>query len=296
MYDTLQYIAGSSSRQQIRAGVILISGSQDNQLSYDGAVNGQFTGTLLQVWSNGSFQGSYRQFHQEILNRMPPDQSPNFFTTGAVSAAFEQQRPFTIAPPAGIGTSSGGLGTSTPASGTTRPTLGLGDQGPDVRYLQERLVAQGHPVGVDGFFGRQTEAAVRAFQRGRGLTADGIVGPRTWQALEGSGSTAAPTPYPSPTSPSTPSTPPSTRPTLRRGDRNEHVAYLQKLLIQQGYALTADGIFGSGTESAVRSFQRSNGLTADGVVGPATWQALESYRDVPMQEDPRAGCETRAYA
>ena len=65
-----------------------------------------------------------------------------------------------------------------------------------------------------------------------------------------------------------------TRPTLRRGSTGEHVKYLQQRLSDHGYWLTADGQFGPGTESQVRSFQRSNGLSADGVVGQQTWAAL----------------------
>jgi peptidoglycan hydrolase-like protein with peptidoglycan-binding domain len=40
-------------------------------------------------------------------------------------------------------------------------------------------------VVVDGNFGAKTEAAVRAFQRAHGLLPDGIVGPKTWAALDG---------------------------------------------------------------------------------------------------------------
>ncbi|MBW4613138.1 MAG: N-acetylmuramoyl-L-alanine amidase [Desmonostoc vinosum HA7617-LM4] len=49
-----------------------------------------------------------------------------------------------------------------------------------VRYLQYRL-----NVEADGIFGAQTEAAIKQFQRQNGLTADGIVGPATWQKLIG---------------------------------------------------------------------------------------------------------------
>ena len=69
-------------------------------------------------------------------------------------------------------------------------------------------------------------------------------------------------------------TAPQTRPTIRRGSTGKHVKYLQQRLSELGYWLSVDGQFGPGTESQVRSFQRSNGLSADGGVGPATWSAL----------------------
>lgn len=57
--------------------------------------------------------------------------------------------------------------------------------------------------------------------------------------------------------------------TLRKGDRGEDVKTLQKAL-----GISADGIFGSGTEKAVIVYQKSKGLVADGVVGAKTWAAL----------------------
>lgn len=52
-----------------------------------------------------------------------------------------------------------------------------------VQAAQTLLNWHGQNVVVDGDFGDQTDSAVRAFQRSRGLTADGIIGNRTWTAL-----------------------------------------------------------------------------------------------------------------
>ncbi|MFO1431964.1 MAG: peptidoglycan-binding protein [Candidatus Competibacteraceae bacterium] len=59
-----------------------------------------------------------------------------------------------------------------------------GSSGPEVTKLQEKLKEVGFdPGAIDGDFGPGTEAAVIAFQKSEGLLADGIVGPRTQQAL-----------------------------------------------------------------------------------------------------------------
>jgi hypothetical protein len=80
----------------IKATVLLLSGCQDNQLSNDGDFNGLFTAQLLRVWKNGQFKGDYRKFHKNIVKRMPPDQTPNYFLVGAVNPAFETQKPFSL--------------------------------------------------------------------------------------------------------------------------------------------------------------------------------------------------------
>jgi len=64
---------------------------------------------------------------------------------------------------------------------------------------------------------------------------------------------------------------------LRYGDRTPQTDVLQIALTRAGFELAPDGIFGTQTQSAVRSFQVSRGLLADGIVGPATWRALRPY-------------------
>ena len=56
---------------------------------------------------------------------------------------------------------------------------------------------------------------------------------------------------------------------LKKGSRGEEVKQLQTAL-----GIGSDGVFGSGTETAVKKFQKDNGLAVDGLVGPGTWEAI----------------------
>jgi hypothetical protein len=63
------------------------------------------------------------------------------------------------------------------------PTLSKGSRGDLVVWAQEHLRGAGRPVPVTGYFGPKTRRAVRRFQRSKGVTEDGRIGPRTWRAL-----------------------------------------------------------------------------------------------------------------
>jgi hypothetical protein len=60
----------------------------------------------------------------------------------------------------------------------------MGSKGDETARIQERLKQKGLYRGpVDGDFGGGTEAAIKVFQKSKGLTVDGVVGPLTWNAL-----------------------------------------------------------------------------------------------------------------
>ena len=74
-----------------------------------------------------------------------------------------------------------------PDPGTTHKTIKKGSTGPDVVECQQDLILLGYDVGrtgADGIYGQKTEDAVKAFQKDHGLKADGICGPKTWEALD----------------------------------------------------------------------------------------------------------------
>ena len=176
--------------------------------------------------------------------------------------------------------------------------LRLGSSGVNVRRMQTFLnrIHRNYPLipvinPVDGSFGRQTEQAVRVFQRTFNLTSDGVVGVSTWNkisqiyaAVTGLAELNAEGEFIG-----IGDTPPTS--VLRQGSRGNDVLQLQYLLnyIAQFYpsvqTVTQDSVFGSVTANSVRSFQRLFGLSTDGVVGRATWNKLyQVYRTLQGDE------------
>jgi peptidoglycan hydrolase-like protein with peptidoglycan-binding domain len=136
-----------------------------------------------------------------------------------------------------------------------------------VTKLQQLLNSHGANIGVDGSFGPSTLAAVQSFQSAHGLSADGVVGPNTKAALDGSASSA-----PAPIALSSSKCPTD----IVSGESDGCVTELQTLLNAHGASIAVDGQFGPGTLSAVKAFQSRHGLSADGIVGPMTKSALNS--------------------
>ena len=160
---------------------------------------------------------------------------------------------------AALNTASSTPDTAAPdASEITATLLKKGDKGDQVKALQQNLILLGYLTGeADGQFGPATKAAVTAFQAASGLRADGQAGEKTLEAIASAVRAV------------------SNAGTLRKGSRGDAVKALQQKLIALGYLSgSADGLFGDSTAKAVMAFQAAQSLTADGVAGSATISAL----------------------
>ncbi len=181
--------------------------------------------------------------------------------------------------------------TNAPVRGITSSYPGTplrrGSTGPNVVVIQTELnrISQNYPAipkvaSVDGIFGSQTEASVRAFQEIFDLTPDGIVGQATWYALvrlytavtslselrsQGQQFYAINWEYPN---------------GVQEGDTGDKVRHLQYMLsVLSAYIpsvppLEVDGIFGPSTRNAVLGAQRWLGLPQTGTVDAATWDEI----------------------
>ncbi len=138
-------------------------------------------------------------------------------------------------------------------------TIRNGSRGSDVKTCQHMLngtISAG--LVEDGKFGSKTVAAVKTYQKMKGLTADGICGPATWRNLAQDYNDAC-------------------KGIVRKGSVGTLVKELQtKLNTVYGCKLTVDGICGTATYNAIRNYQRSRGLTVDGIAGSKTFAMLRN--------------------
>ncbi len=147
----------------------------------------------------------------------------------------------------------------------TVPLYHVGSHGPEVAILQQDLQDLGyHPGGITGRYTLKTRDAVRLFQDNHGLSADGIVGPRTKRslthAMDGAfhrvwGVMGA---FP-----------------LQSSDEGRAVLTLQQDLAKLGcYAGAPDGVYNALTAQAVKDFNLRHGLGHTGSAGLATLRAV----------------------
>lgn len=127
-------------------------------------------------------------------------------------------------------------------------TLRRGSSGWQVRLLQHRLKGAGLYEGVvDDRFGAMTEAAVKRFQKSRGLVADGVVGPHTWFELAQGAKAGA------------------------SGRWRNQIA--QRIAGLSGS--DADGVLGPQSDARLREVQRWLGVDDDGDWGNKTIDAMK---------------------
>lgn len=161
--------------------------------------------------------------------------------------------------------------------------LRSGDTGFGVQSLQYYLAVIAYfndfipMTSIDGVFGEGTRRAVEAFQTSEGLTADGVVGRETWNALVARYDQILAT---------LPDEPGEFAETiypgrfLSEGQSGGEVLRLQRFInrVADVYPdvprVTEDGEFGPSTAAAVRAIQTANGITPNGVVGPVTWNTI----------------------
>lgn len=99
-------------------------------------------------------------------------------------------------------------------------------------------------LNYDGWVARLQTELNNQFHKG--LNVDGLRGPKTLDACV----------------------------TVKKGAKGNITRLIQERLNSVGFKLSTDGIFGSGTDNAVKVFQRNRGLSADGIVGRNTWDWL----------------------
>ena len=157
------------------------------------------------------------------------------------------------------------LDAAAPANTATDDILEKGDTGASVTLLQKLLHDLDFKITVDGIFGNETVGIIKAFQKKHGLQETGIVTPQVLGFIQEEASL-----------PKIPVKKFTSGSFIKKGDSGSAVLLVQQALNTNGAVphVDADGVFGSGTFRAVKSFQQKKNLTVDGIVGPATFTAL----------------------
>lgn len=204
--------------------------------------------------------------------------------------AFQNRNGLTADGTAGASTLKKLSGSCKAATATAAPssngTLHEGDSGEDVYNLQARLFELGYYNGrIDGRYSSETTAAVKAFQKANGLSADGIAGSGTlsilygdapvsynaYFGLSGNGAsggttTVVPTPVPDMTT------------VIQWESEGDNVRQYQQRLVELGYldSKSVTGKFNQKTVEATKAFQTMNDLKVDGAAGPQSLKLIYS--------------------
>lgn len=150
------------------------------------------------------------------------------------------------------------------ASDAKHYTVSNGDEGEDIKRIQNRMYELGYLATADlvtGKFGDITETAVKKLQELNGISTDGKIGQQTINLL-----------YSDDIKPNF----------LSYGEKSDVVMAAQNRLKELGYLTTTpDGSYGNDTVLAVKQFQARNDQVVDGYLGPSTRIALNDSSAQP---------------
>ena len=151
-------------------------------------------------------------------------------------------------------------------------TLKIGSKGADVLDVQNKLVAAGFldQAYATGFFGPNTEEAVKKYQEANGIKATGVVAELTIDAMFSKNTL-------------------DTSLVLKKGDEGANVKKLQRALCSLGFLSEnyVTGTFGELTENAVLRFQGAYGISQTGTAAVKTLEKLNSLVDITKIDSTR---------
>ena len=243
------------------------------------------TDIYLQLGSNNKAQVKIMQNRLIVLGYLSGTADGDFqATTEAAVLAFQKRNSIYADGVAGPTTLTKLYSSSAKKASEVVAILGSikrGMNGGAVRSLQTKLKELGYYNGtIDGDYGEGTEAAVIAFQAANNLKPDGIAGSSTQNAIFGGGNSPTLTNQPNNDRTSADNYGKSAKTngysTISAASTNKNnITALQSVLQSKSYySGSLDGSYGSGTQDAVTSYQKSVGLRPTGMAGPSTQRLL----------------------